>query len=328
MNIYIASASDTPPATGPAAVFKRIADIDRYSIHHIVDDYESADVILFADSHLLRGHALKAITKSSLLKRFPERCMTYDERDNPWCALPGIYVSMPREWFDDNAQRAWGYYTLNSNTAGDPTIEPDILYSFVGSLGNQVSKGRSIRTNIMGLVDDRSFLRDTSGFVFYDDHGNPEAHRAQQHSFAKTMERSKFILCPRGAGTSSIRTYEALRSGRVPVIISDDWVEPKGPDWASFTVRIRDADVKLIPDILRSYEPDWQVMAQNALTAFTQWFEEDVTFHHMAEQCHDLLINGARVNRALAKARLTQIQTEVRKQKLRNVVRRLLVHAK
>ena len=32
------------------------------------------------------------------------------------------------------------------------------------------------------------------------------------------MFRSKFFLCPRGTGTSSIRLYETLSAGRVPVI--------------------------------------------------------------------------------------------------------------
>ena len=324
MNVFLACASEIAPEHGPAATFKHIAEIDRFRKHSLTTDVDAADIILFADSHLVRGHALRALTGHDLVSKYPKKCMTYDERDNPWCALPGIYVSMPREWFDKGAQRAWGYYTLNLNTAGDPTATTDTLYSFVGSLGAQVSKGREVRTRILSLIDDRSYIQDTSGFVFYDDKGDPEAHRVQQRSFAKTLERSKFILCPRGAGTSSIRTFEALRSGRVPVIISDEWVAPIGPDWSSFSVTIREADVDQIPEILRSREPEWENMSMLARNAFTEWFAPDVSFHHMVEQYEELLINGAQINRSLSHTRLAQIESDVRKQKIRNVIRKLL----
>src|SRR2546423_4170060 len=35
---------------------------------------------------------------------------------------------------------------------------------------------------------------------------------------------SKFILCSRGVGTSSVRLFDTMRMGRVPVILSDQWL--------------------------------------------------------------------------------------------------------
>jgi hypothetical protein len=47
-----------------------------------------------------------------------------------------------------------------------------------------------------------------------------------------------YILCPRGSENFSFRVYEALKFGRVPVIIDTDMVQPKEIDWVELAVRI------------------------------------------------------------------------------------------
>ena len=41
-------------------------------------------------------------------------------------------------------------------------------------------------------------------------------------TYKKSIERCKFVLCPRGRGSNSIRFYEALNFGKIPILISDD----------------------------------------------------------------------------------------------------------
>ena len=41
-----------------------------------------------------------------------------------------------------------------------------------------------------------------------------------------------------------------MRAGRVPVIISDDWLAPPGPPWKEISVRILERDISSIPDVL------------------------------------------------------------------------------
>ena len=38
--------------------------------------------------------------------------------------------------------------------------------------------------------------------------------------YAELTKASKFVLCPRGVGASTIRLFETMRMGRVPVILS------------------------------------------------------------------------------------------------------------
>jgi len=51
-------------------------------------------------------------------------------------------------------------------------------------------------------------------------------------AYADHMAWSTYVLCPRGIENYSFRLYEALRMGRVPVIIDTHMVLPEGIDWA------------------------------------------------------------------------------------------------
>lgn len=56
--------------------------------------------------------------------------------------------------------------------------------------------------------------------------------------FADHLERMTYIICPRGVENFSIRVYEALKYGRVPVIIDTDMVLPDEIDWDRVSIRI------------------------------------------------------------------------------------------
>lgn len=63
--------------------------------------------------------------------------------------------------------------------------------------------------------------------------------------YLENLNDSQFILCPRGAGLNSIRFFEALRMGRIPVLIADDTKLPL--EWLvnydNFVVRVPEADI-------------------------------------------------------------------------------------
>src|SRR5258706_12122572 len=119
---------------------------------------------------------------------------------------------------------------------GGAVEEPRWLFSFVGS------RNVVVRGALLELSHPRGLVRDTSGFNIYD--GGDEAEHAarRMREYVETLKESKFVLCPRGLGTSSIRLYETLALGRVPVILSDKWVAPEGPDWAAFSLPVEERD--------------------------------------------------------------------------------------
>ncbi len=253
------------------AAFRKLAARDTMRQHTPTEEPEAADLVLFVDNHMNPDWRVRAMLEHPLLKQFPEKCMVYDERDHPWSVLPGVYVSMPAKYFDTGSQRAWCYYTLSEKTAIPSGAKPDLLYSFIGTPGPRTSKGNKSRMGILSLRDGRALIEDSSGFIFYDDQGDAASHATRQRRFADAIGRSKFVLCPRGNGTSSIRMYEVMRSGRVPIIIADQWVAPIGPDWKKCSLHVPEIEVAGLPELLRKVESNWEEMAESAKIEYEKW---------------------------------------------------------
>jgi hypothetical protein len=63
------------------------------------------------------------------------------------------------------------------------------------------------------------------------DTGGFDASEKRKQAFAEHLQRMTYVLCPRGCENYSFRVYEALRFGRVPVILDTDMVLPGTLNW-------------------------------------------------------------------------------------------------
>lgn len=261
---------------------------DRIGLHRVTSNPDKADLILFVnDFHTLDDPMHLGARRHPWVKRYREKVFTIVEDDHPWCYLPGLYASMPKRFFRADRQRASIYIALpNSGMDAKESITatPDLLYSFVGK------RSHKIRTRILNLDHPRGYVDDTTAiFNANAPVGDTAERRAIRQRFATISAQSKFILCPRGGGTSSYRLFETLDAGRVPVILSDQWVAPIGPDWDSFSLRIPEAQAEHVPQILERNEDRWPEMARRAREAWLEWFAPDVRFHRMIESCAQIL---------------------------------------
>jgi hypothetical protein len=277
MRIYFARIGD--PVDAPVDCLERLASLDRWKKHSAVTDPDEAEVILFSQGHMLHSDwKLAIVEKHAEAFTDPHRVMVFDERDRPWCRYPGVYVSMPAGRFDSRYQRAWGYFPPASPSL--PNEAPDLLFSFIGSMTHKC------RRPLLNLDGGDAVVEAVAGFTFYDP--SSRDFEARQRRFQEILIRSRFVLCPRGQGTSSIRLYETLSAGRVPVVISDDWVPPPGPDWNRFSVRWPEGRVAGLREALAAYDEHWNDMSAAAKQAFAEFFAPDVWFHQFAELCEEL----------------------------------------
>jgi hypothetical protein len=106
--------------------------------------------------------------------------------------------------------------------------------------------------------------------------------------FRRLLARSRFVLCPRGYGSSSFRLFETLKAGRVPVIVADEWLPCTGPDWSAFSLTVREDSVHTIPALLEQAEGRYAQMQQAARRAWAEWFAPEVVFHRTVDWCLDL----------------------------------------
>ncbi|MEY2420240.1 MAG: hypothetical protein QOI95_307 [Acidimicrobiaceae bacterium] len=264
--------------------FLELAKLDRVGRHRLTDVTSDADIVLFVDLHLLSWR-MKELTAHPVRLACRDRAFAYCDRDRPWCVLPGVYVSMPSRSFRQRWQRPWLYHTtpVEIDRCDHPS-EPDLLFSFVGG------RTHPCRDQLLRLRHLRGFVDDSTGFMFHDPTSRDFEHRLLH--FRELLFRSKFVICPRGHGVTSYRLVETLAAGRVPVIISDDWVAPSGIDWDGCAIRVREDSLSTLPALLEERERDYAALSRSATAVYDAYFRPEVTFDQIVERCVEIRAQG------------------------------------
>lgn len=136
----------------------------------------------------------------------------------------------------------------------------NILYSFCG--GYQSHYISKIRYQIFNMKHpDSTYIKYTGGWHF-----NNQVYTSKQNSsgdlnidddyIKKTKSYntllliSKYSLVPSGAGPNSIRFWEALAAGSIPILLADTLDLPYHELWEKAIIRIKEKDLYKISDIL------------------------------------------------------------------------------
>lgn len=158
-------------------------------------------------------------------------------------------------------------------------LEKAYLYSFIGARANQyyLTEARNFILDL--LKDDRRGLvigRDSWHYqkVVYDLQVRGGSDPAAANSlvdgdasdqFRKSLLQSTFSLCPAGSGPNSIRLWESLGAGSIPVILADTWAPPGDPRlWENAVVFCKETPeaIKALPDRLAEIAADPEKLAQ------------------------------------------------------------------
>jgi len=270
----------------PLEQARKSAAIDRFQVHSLTDDPEFADLIIFLECYG-GGWYFERVRAHPFVRRYREKCFLFST--NPFVIpfLPGVFTAIEKGWASSRTRP--GFYLGRTQNEFTTFTEPDhelpYLFSFMGSIRNS-----PIREKLATLRHPRSFCQDTS-----DDFERILQHKMSRRErldydrrYAELAKASKFILCPRGVSASSIRLFEAMRMGRAPVILSDDWVPPLGPRWEEFAIQVRERDFGTIPGLLQKRESEAVVMGQRARAEWKEWFSDEVLFHRLVELCLDI----------------------------------------
>jgi len=278
-SVYLA---DVGLGFGPRSTperFRELARRDAIGRHALSSDPGSADLILFTEAHQLGADwRIERIVRHPLYRSYRTKCFSYDERDRPLCTLPGLYVSLDRRNCHRRLQRAWSYFHVSDR--GPASNQPSLLFSFVGSPTHPIRKA------ILTLSHPNAHVERVENFLFWD----PETPQYEERRvrFQEILDDSSFVICPRGHGTSSIRLFETMAAGRVPVVLSDFWVPPAGPAWDDFVVRWPEGDLEGLTQHLESLASEAGDMGRRARAEYDAHFAPAVYFDRTVQQLSEL----------------------------------------
>jgi hypothetical protein len=305
--VYLTSccAEDDPPGPGLNEFTRLVAcrSIDRFGVHPAVGTPEEADIIIFAEVADISGPTTDRILQSPTFRAFSRKCIQFNPRLKSVPTIPGVYASMSRRWSVPGHATS-SHYLQTTLEANDievvPHVDKPYLFSFCGSTDTWAGRRR-----IMNLASGNALLRDTSTAKDEITSGSGTESSDYRMGYVRSLHESLFVLCPRGFGPASLRVFEVIKAGRVPVIISDDWARPTGPDWDSFSVTIREDELDTIPEVLEALEPRAREMGTRARRAHDEWFAADVSYHRIVEWGMDILANSATSEARSIRRRLT-----------------------
>jgi len=136
------------------------------------------------------------------------------------------------------------------------------LYSFAG--GYQKNYLTTIRMDIFNMKHPtNTYIQNTGDWHFnelvYNIKQNnrgilniSQNHKDKTETYNNLLLNSRYSLCPSGSGPNSIRFWESLAVGSIPVLLADTLDLPEHELWNKAIVRIKESDYKKIPEILNN----------------------------------------------------------------------------
>lgn len=152
-------------------------------------------------------------------------------------------------------------------------------------------QGLYFRKKVVDIVKNSSLVK--SNFIVRNSYGaNKETidldPKQSRNEYIKNIIESDFILAPKGDGNFSVRFYEVLSLGRVPILIDTDCSLPldKDIDYSEFILKVSYKDIdkldKIIADFYSKFSnEEWQNMQKNARIIFEKYLRIDSFLRHI-----------------------------------------------
>ena len=214
--------------------------------HSVTDNRSAADVVIEEPTEWLGDYkTILTPLSSGDVNRF-----VLDWGDRPTGRSSGFYCSLDKRLYDGKRHRTV-HYPILFNEFVEEFSQADACYNFgfMGGITTGLRERIYTRLKPWEKRDNSSLSIKSFNFAkLFDD--TDKMMVSMKFRYLDFLRKTKFVLCPRGYGLGSCKLFEAMKAGRVPVIMSDRYVLPEGPDWSACSVRIRENEIERIPSIL------------------------------------------------------------------------------
>lgn len=261
----------------------------------LTDDPAKADLIFIGNLRPEQQH--RKLRENPLLRRFAKKCFVLFEGDEPVRFAQGILTSLTKEHANLGRFRSGSYFLYHADFK-NPFVErwyaernarpfPPPTKRYLACFSGRACI--PLRERLLNLAWRRPdvFIRDTTHSFDNFTH-NPMGKNPAREAYFTVSLRSKFMLCPRGDGAASIRFFEAMQLGVAPVLISDDWVLPEGPDWSRCMLRIREDELDSLETTLERHEDEAAEIGREAQCAYENYFHGEAYVRYLIDSARSI----------------------------------------
>jgi len=287
MNLLLFSCSGTNSESIYCSELGRLARLCTTETITLVSAPEEADIILIVDIN--EAHLNANLRRNKVWQQWPEKSFAYHEGAEPTRFLHGLYSSPRKSWSGNGRFQTCAYplFQLFYPNPCPPSSElaavpKDLLFSFAGRVSHRVRR----RLFSLAFPGDDVVLVNTSDYNHFC--GGDVDRKEARTRFWNLARRSKYGLCPRGAGTSSIRLFEMLEAGIAPIILADDWLPPRGPKWEDFALFIPERKVGSLYRIVKDHEAEYLPRGRLARQAWEQFFSPEKYWSFILESVRQI----------------------------------------
>jgi len=218
LKVYVPNSRDSSLVTQDTGIVDRFLEYNKTSSHSTFCNSPSeADLIIIFQgwSFKLPDYA-RELLSNAMFSKYAHKVyvVNYDSTIGEGF-LPGCYVSLKKSNYDQARFRACAYPKIYNKhvAASDAKREHHrYLFSFRGTLHSH-----PVRQRMFDALSDEPnslMVNNTKDFHSHTDE--------EKQLYVKDLIDSQFVLCPRGSSPNSYRLFEAMSTGRCPVIISDE----------------------------------------------------------------------------------------------------------
>jgi hypothetical protein len=152
-------------------------------------------------------------------------------------------------------------------------IKDDIL----GSIEINSIINRQYLVNYVGNKNNNIREKIFNEFKDFDDECYIKKSEEKEYNF-EIMNNSKFTLCPAGNGINSIRIWEAMSTGSIPVILSNKLLLPIIGEfnWTDCLIINNEKNIKLLYDELKEMDNEkLEMMSNNCIKYYNKYFSNE-----------------------------------------------------
>ncbi|RYZ30140.1 MAG: hypothetical protein EOO10_03875 [Chitinophagaceae bacterium] len=262
---------------------------------------DKADAILIQENNEYKDYRyINDLLADRFVDNYIDKIFTISDDDSATGVFRGLYASIPQRRFDRRFHRSVPYirYANDYVFKNQQEVVPKYLAGWYGN-----TKSNAIRKQLVAKwQSDPSFaVKHTHSWYNHKDE--------EQKAYVALILNSKFSLCPAGWAPPSPRIYESMALGRCPVIISDGFVRPQGPDWDDFALFYPESSVSKIDDFLKRQESQFQQLGKKAKENWERHFAGDLLNQYYASTLIELISSTPKVEKVQEIKRWQSIST-------------------